>query len=137
MPLVTLMLHTFMALVIDLDSPEPNRNRYMVVMEALVWNIGIQGCLQPIAAIIVAVLLCPVISFLILTIAVIRYWTRVVWDTTMFHLVIKNRGRIPASDSCVVKRIAGPGLATDYYYQVTSNIFNLIFFVVWFLLSVV
>lgn len=36
----------------------------------------------------------------------------------MFHLVIKNRGRIPASDSFVVKRIAGPGLASDYYYQV-------------------
>lgn len=37
----------------------------------------------------------------------------------MFHLVIKNRGRIPASDSFVVKRIAGPGLASDYYYQVS------------------
>jgi len=39
----------------------------------------------------------------------------------MFHLVIKNRGRIPASDSFVVKRIAGPGLASDYYYQVYSS----------------
>jgi len=53
-------------------------------------------------------------------VAVIRYWIRVLWDTAMFHLVIKNRGRIPASDSFVVKRIAGPGLASDYYYQVFS-----------------
>lgn len=52
-------------------------------------------------------------------VAVIRYWIRVVWDTIMFHLVIKNRGRIPASDSFVVKRIAGPGLTSDYYYQVS------------------
>ena len=36
----------------------------------------------------------------------------------MFHLIIKKRGRIPASDSFVVKRIAGPGLASDYYYQI-------------------
>lgn len=48
----------------------------------------------------------------------IRYWVRVMWDTAMFHLVIKNRGRIPASDSFIVKRIAGPGLASDYYYQI-------------------
>ncbi|CAG5093782.1 Protein of unknown function [Cotesia congregata] len=118
MPIVTLLLHAFMALVMDLDSPEPSRNRYLVVMEALVWNIGIQGCLQPIVALLVAVCICPIISFLILTIAVIRYWIRVMWDTAMFHLVIKNRGRVPASDSFVVKRIAGPGLASDYYYQI-------------------
>lgn len=56
-----------MALVMDLDSPEPSRNRYLVVMEALIWNIGIQGCLQPIIALLVAFILCPVISFVILT----------------------------------------------------------------------
>lgn len=67
MPLVTLMLHAFMALIMDLDSPEPSRNRYFVVVEALLWNIGIQGCLQPIAALLVAFVLCPVISFVILT----------------------------------------------------------------------
>ncbi|KMQ94296.1 hypothetical protein RF55_5560 [Lasius niger] len=121
MPLVTLTLHAFMALIMDLDSPEPSRNRYLVVMEALLWNIGFQGCLQPIAALFVAFVLCPVISFVILTIAVIRYWVRVLWDTAMFHLVIKNRGRIPASDSFVVKRIAGPGLASDYYYQIRAE----------------
>lgn len=67
MPLITLTLHAFMALIMDLDSPEPSRNRYLVIMEALVWNIGIQGCLQPIAALIVALILCPIISFVILT----------------------------------------------------------------------
>ncbi|XP_026671760.1 uncharacterized protein LOC108627846 isoform X2 [Ceratina calcarata] len=118
MPVVTLALHAFMALVMDLDSPEPSRNRYFVIMEALVWNVGIQGCLQPIAALFVALVLCPIVSFVILTVAVIRYWIRAVWDTIMFHLVIKNRGRIPASDSFVVKRIAGPGLTSNYYYQI-------------------
>lgn len=67
MPLVTLTLHAFMALVMDLDSPEPSRNRYFVVMEALVWNIGVQGCLQPVAALLVAFILCPIVSFVILT----------------------------------------------------------------------
>ncbi|XP_077260488.1 uncharacterized protein LOC143896455 isoform X3 [Temnothorax americanus] len=29
MPLVTLTLHAFMALIMDLDSPEPSCNRYL------------------------------------------------------------------------------------------------------------
>ncbi|XP_014217676.1 uncharacterized protein LOC106646149 isoform X2 [Copidosoma floridanum] len=118
MPIVTLALHAFMALVLDLDSPDIARNRYLTVMEALVWNICIQGFFQPIAALTIALCICPLVSFTILTIAVIRYWVRVMWDTAMYHLVIKSRGRIPASDSFVVKRIAGPGLASDYYYQI-------------------
>jgi len=32
--------------------------------------------------------------------------------------VIKKRGRIPACDSFIVKRIAGPGMASDYYFQI-------------------
>lgn len=48
----------------------------------------------------------------------IRYWTRLLWDSAAFHLIIKKRGRVPASDSFVVKRIAGPGLASNFFYQV-------------------
>lgn len=51
-------------------------------------------------------------------VGIIRYWLRLLWDTTLFHLIIKNRGRIPASDSFVVKRIEGPGLTGDYFFQI-------------------
>lgn len=40
------------------------------------------------------------------------------WDALTFHLFIKKCGRIPASDSFAVKRIAGPGLASDYYFMI-------------------
>lgn len=50
-----------------------------------------------------------------------RYWFRLLWDTIIFHLIIKKRGRVPASDSFVVKRIAGPGLASDYYFQISPE----------------
>ena len=46
---------------------------------------------------------------------------RLLWDTTVFHMLIKKRGRIPASDSFVVKRVAGPGLASDYYFQISAE----------------
>lgn len=47
---------------------------------------------------------------------VIRYSLRLLWDSLTFHLFIKKCGRIPASDSLAVRRIAGPGLALDYYF---------------------
>jgi hypothetical protein len=67
MPVVTLGLHLFMALIYDLDSPDPSRNRYLVILEAILWNIGIQGCVQPVAALFVAFVVCPVISLVVLT----------------------------------------------------------------------
>ena len=47
---------------------------------------------------------------------------RGVWDAFMFHAVIKKRARVPASDSFVARRIAGPGLASNYFYQVNIEI---------------
>ncbi|KAL0279520.1 UNVERIFIED_CONTAM: hypothetical protein PYX00_001058 [Menopon gallinae] len=118
MPVFTFLLHIFMAVIYDLDSPDPSRNKYFSVLEAIVWNILIQGCVQPIAAVLVACIVCPVITLIILAIGVSRYGVRLAWDAMVFHLIIKKRGRIPASDSFVVKRISGPGLANDYYYQI-------------------
>ncbi|EEB13018.1 conserved hypothetical protein [Pediculus humanus corporis] len=118
MPMFTLFLHLFMAVLYDLDNPDPSKNKYFVFLEAIIWNILIQGCMQPIAAIIVGAIICPIISLFILAVAFTRYGARLTWDAAMFHLIIKKRGRIPASDSFVVKRIAGPGLASDYYYQI-------------------
>jgi hypothetical protein len=67
MPVVTLGLHLFMALIYDLDSPDSSRNRYLVMLEAILWNIGLQGCVQPLAALFVAFVMCPVISLTVLT----------------------------------------------------------------------
>ncbi|XP_049817861.1 uncharacterized protein LOC109609412 isoform X1 [Aethina tumida] len=121
MPVLTMTVQITNALIYDLDSPEQKRNRFFVLFEALIWNIGVQGCLQPMIALLVAAFVCPLISLIILAGGFVRYWLRLLWDTTTFHLIIKKRGRVPASDSFVVKRIAGPGLASDYYFQISPE----------------
>lgn len=62
MPCAALIFHLYMMIVYDFDSPDSSENRYSVVLAALVWNILIQGLLQPVAAICVAAILCPVAS---------------------------------------------------------------------------
>lgn len=65
MPLVTLFLHIFNGLVYDLDSPADWKNRYFVVIEAVIWNIILQGILQPLVACLIAFVLCPMITVIL------------------------------------------------------------------------
>lgn len=117
-PVITVLLHIYMMLIYDLDCPDESRNKYCVFLEAIIWNIIIQGCLQPIAAVIIATIICPIASVVILIVGLARYWLRLFWDSLMFHLFIKKCGRVPASDSFAVRRVAGPGLALDYYFKI-------------------
>uniref|UniRef100_A0A182QS17 Uncharacterized protein n=1 Tax=Anopheles farauti TaxID=69004 RepID=A0A182QS17_9DIPT len=119
MPFITVTLHLYMMLIYDLDCPdESRRNRYCIFLEAVGWNIGVQGLLQPLAAVVVASVICPLVAVLVFFVGIVRYWVRLFWDAATFHLFIKKCGRVPASDSFAVRRIAGPGLALDYYFSI-------------------
>ncbi|XP_014240941.1 uncharacterized protein LOC106661805 isoform X2 [Cimex lectularius] len=118
MPAITLVLQICLGLFWDMDSPVSERNKYFVIAEAIIWDVLIQGMLQPIASLFVAFILCPTLSFCVLSFGVLRYCLRLAWDSFVFHLIIKKRGRIPASDSVIVKRVEGPGLNNNYFYQI-------------------
>ena len=53
-----------------------------------------------------------------LAVALAKRLGRGFWDTMMYFLVIRSRGRVPVSDGFVARRIAGPGLAANYFFQV-------------------
>lgn len=65
-PCITLALHLYMMLIYDLDSPNDERNKYCILLEAVGWDILLQGIIQPIIAVIVASIICPLISFSVL-----------------------------------------------------------------------
>ena len=50
--------------------------------------------------------------------ALIKRGARFIWDTVLYHLVISKQARVPTKDSFIARRIAGPGMANDYFYQV-------------------
>ncbi|KAL3273452.1 hypothetical protein HHI36_014896 [Cryptolaemus montrouzieri] len=121
MPVITLFVQVINALLYDFDSPLQNVNRFFVLFEVVIINIGLEGILQPLAAVFVAAVVCPLIAVFIAGGGLARYWLRLLWDATIFHSLIKKRGRVPASDSFVVKRVAGPGLASDYCFQISPE----------------
>lgn len=65
-PCITTLLHIYMMLVYDLDSPNDERNKYCILLEALVWDIFIQGIIQPLIAVIIGSIVCPLISLSVL-----------------------------------------------------------------------
>ncbi|KAI0224495.1 hypothetical protein LSAT2_024502 [Lamellibrachia satsuma] len=113
----SVVVHLSAVLIYDFDRPGRD-NPILYLFEALFYRFLLHGCLQPVAAILVATLCCPLASFFIITAGVVRRGLRAVWDTFMFHAIIKSRGHVPAHDSFIARRITGPGLASNYFYQV-------------------
>jgi hypothetical protein len=42
------------------------------------------------------------------------------YDKIIYQLVVKRFARIPAHNGFLARRVAGPGLAAEYFYQVSS-----------------
>ena len=81
----------------------------------------ILGIIQPVIALFVAAILCPLTAAVIIAWALARKSLRQAWDTVMYELVIRKRARVPAGDSVIAKRIGGPGMASNFFYQIKTE----------------
>ncbi|KAJ0176992.1 hypothetical protein K1T71_007001 [Dendrolimus kikuchii] len=127
MPPLALVLHVFCITVYDLDCPHPHRlNRWFVLAEVLLLRIAILGILQPLAALLVALVLCPLAALLLLIVfrcegGVSWWWLRGAWEEVAWRCVLARGARVPAHDSPFCARVDGPGLRTKTYYQITAG----------------
>ncbi|GBP39871.1 Mariner Mos1 transposase [Eumeta japonica] len=121
MPAMALLLHASNMLIYDLDSPDPAKlNRWFALFEAVVWQIITLGVLQPLLALFVALVVCPIYSLVLLVGGVVWWSLRSVWEEVAWRALIRRAARVPAHDSAFCKRVDGPGLRDRFYYQITS-----------------
>ncbi|ODM94685.1 hypothetical protein Ocin01_11990 [Orchesella cincta] len=118
MPLVVLVFHLVCIIVYDFDCPTPDRNQIFPLFVTL-GSLVLRGVVQPIFCLIGALVLCPTVSGLIALCSVFNYGVRIAWDSLMFYSLIKPKGRLPSGNSWIVKRVMGPGLAPDFYFEIT------------------
>ncbi|XP_045212309.2 uncharacterized protein LOC123563530 [Mercenaria mercenaria] len=116
-PVAALLFQLFCIAIYDFDAPY-QQNRFSILCEAFIWRFLIQGTIQPVAASLFGFVACPLASFGIIVFGVLRRGLRGIWDTAMYGIVIKSRARVPASDGFVARRVAGPGLASNYFLQI-------------------
>ncbi|CAK1546956.1 unnamed protein product [Leptosia nina] len=121
MPFAALSVHAISALLYEFDCPDPGMlNRWFVLLEVFLWRITVLGLLQPILAVIVAIVLCPIAAFILL-VGGVGWWScRGVWERAAWRWVIVRAARVPAHDSAFCTRVAGPGLHTPASYQITA-----------------
>ena len=115
-PFFSLVLHLAAALVYDWETGRPTT----ALLPSLIWHLLLQGLLQPVLCTL-GLLLCPIGTAAIGGWALARKSLRHAWDTTIFELVIRKRARVPAGDSFVARRIGGPGMAGNFYYQIKTE----------------
>ena len=149
MLVLVLGFHLFKILIYDLDSPELTEfslqcRYFSPIVMAIVWKIFILGIIQPIIAFLLGAIVCPILAafvllgehhqktphllclslhnFTVILMAAgfLRYYARLAWDWIMLETLIKRLGRIPAVDTLFASRVAGPGLGSNFYYQVSS-----------------
>ncbi|CAG0891043.1 unnamed protein product [Darwinula stevensoni] len=124
MLVLVLGFHLFKILIYDLDSPELTEfsiqcQYFSPIILAVVWKIVILGIIQPIIAFLLGAIVCPILAAFVLLAGFLQYYARLAWDWIMLETLIKRLGRIPAVDTLFASRVAGPGLGSNFYYQIT------------------
>ncbi|CAF2071959.1 unnamed protein product, partial [Rotaria magnacalcarata] len=119
MPIVTLIFHILQILVYDANSAGEYGRKLFCVINILVTDFLLCGIVQPIL-VLIALIATPITSVLLVIYALLHRYSRGMYDRIMYHLIIKHRARVPAHDGFLARRIAGPGLAAEYFYQVAS-----------------
>lgn len=120
------------------------RSKLFRLIRLIVWDMLICGILQPIGALSTALFVCPVASLCVtlcnihitiwikqiinvfksihFLVAIVRKIRRAVSDGIFFHTIIRCNAKVPSNDTFIARRVAGPGLASDYFYQVFKTI---------------
>jgi len=119
-PGLSLLFHLTSLLLFDLETRSP----LAALLPSLLWNILVLGLLQPLLCTAVALVFCPLMAGIIAAAAFTRKGVRHAWDAAMFNLVIRKRARVPAGDSFIVRRVAGPGLAISRTNPVEVDVFT-------------
>ncbi|CAF4418918.1 unnamed protein product [Rotaria sp. Silwood2] len=119
MPILTLLFHILQILIYDANSAGEYGRKVFCLINILITDFLLCGIIQPIL-VLIALIVSPITSLLILIYALLHRFIGGLYDQIVFKLIIKRLARIPAHDSFLARRIAGPGLAAQYFYQVSS-----------------
>ncbi|CAF5055253.1 unnamed protein product, partial [Rotaria sp. Silwood1] len=119
LPILTLLFHIVEILIYDANSAGEYGRKFFCLINIIMTNFLLGGIIQPILA-LVGLIASPIASLLITIYALLHRGFRGVYDQISYHLIVKRLARIPAHDTFLARRIAGPGLAAQYFYQVAS-----------------
>ncbi|CAF0780260.1 unnamed protein product [Adineta ricciae] len=119
MPILTLIFHLLQLIFYDANSAGEYGRKLFCLINIIMTDLLCGGVVQPVL-VVLALIASPIVALLLVIYAFLHRCTRGMYDKIIYHLVVKRFARIPAHNGFLARRIAGPGLAAEYFYQVSS-----------------
>jgi hypothetical protein len=115
-----------MALNIVLYDTESTSSTRVLPLLSRVFQMTVQGAGQAVLAVVLATLFHPLLAILFLLVGGLRSIIRLTYDDVVRWLILKRLGRVPATSGFLARRVAGPGLSSEFYFQVRPALVLLI-----------
>jgi hypothetical protein len=96
-------------------------DRWFPLPMALIGRVVVLGVLRLVLAVLFAVVVHPLVALCCFLFACLRAAARWTWDKLMMLLILKRRGRVPASDEFLTRRVRGPGLSFTCAFQIPTE----------------
>ncbi|MDP3278262.1 MAG: hypothetical protein Q8Q09_23950 [Deltaproteobacteria bacterium] len=124
-PVAGALLYVFDLLLYDLHAPGPH-GRALPLAQQVIRECGAGGVGQAALAVGLATVVHPLSGATALTATAGLCALRAAYDDAVRGTLIARLGRVPASDSVFARRVEGPGMSAEFYFQVRPSLVQLV-----------
>lgn len=123
-PVASLLYNLFNMFIFDFEIASnynsgygPN-NRLFFRAFRIILNTIFCGTILPILSLLSGLVILPCCSLAIVLLTLLRKSVRVLQDNYFYYFLLKRSARVPSYDTFIARRISGPGLASNHFFQI-------------------
>jgi hypothetical protein len=96
-------------------------DKWFPLLSALLLRIGLLGVGRIAVCVLAALVVHPLVALSCAVFACLRAGLRWFWDKLMMLLVLRRRGRVPAANEFLTRRVRGPGITFQCAFQIPTD----------------
>ena len=120
-PLTALLKYICDILFYDMDCPYSEQTSFFQLLYIVIWKFCLLGMGQTVLSLL-GMAWHGFAGFVVFLWALVSNGMRYAYDATIYHLILKFKGKVPSEDGFLVRRIAGPGLSNSYFYLIDHKL---------------
>jgi len=118
---VMILYYLFQILIFDLKRPSGTGCRLFYLFHIILYKLLILGVCQPVACVFLALVGYPLAAIVLCILGSLQICTRSTYDFLVYHIFLKRIARVPATNSFAARKIAGPGMASQFFLQMNPE----------------
>ncbi len=101
-------------------------DRALPIAQQLIVNFGLAGVGQCALALCLGLAVHPTVGTVALALAGVRAGVRALYDDAARAVIIGPLGRVPVTGGFLARRVEGPGVSADYFFQVRPSLVSMV-----------